>query len=214
MALRVWVTRAQPGAQATAERLAAMGHDAVVAPLLEVRACEAQVELDGVAALAFTSANGVRAFAGLCEDRSLPVYAVGEATAHAARQAGFSQVHSADGDVVALGELIGAASLKGAVLAPGAKERAGDLQGVRPLSVYETVDCALSADFDPETVDLVLVHSPKAGRALAAFLAQNPAPHLEALCISLAAAAPLAATPLAGLDAAQTPSESALLALI
>lgn len=211
MGLRVWITRAQPGAQATAERLAAMGHEAVIAPLLVVRAVEAQVDLEGVAALAFTSANGVEAFARLCADRSLPAFAVGEATAQAARDAGFLQVQSADGDVGALGAMIAAASIDGAVLAPGARERAGDLPSAVPLTVYETIDCAPPADFDPESVDVVLVHSPKAGRALAAFLADHPAPDLEAACISLAAAAPLAVTPLAALDAAAEPNEIALL---
>ena len=50
---RIWVTRAQPGADATAERVRALGHDALVAPLLAVRALpDVQVDLSGVAALA------------------------------------------------------------------------------------------------------------------------------------------------------------------
>ena len=35
---RIWITRAQPGADSTAERVRALGHDAVVAPLLAVEA--------------------------------------------------------------------------------------------------------------------------------------------------------------------------------
>src|SRR5258708_2588521 len=63
---KIWITRAQPGAASTAERVRALGHEAIVAPLLAVRALEdVQVDLRGVAALAFTSANGVRAFSGL-----------------------------------------------------------------------------------------------------------------------------------------------------
>ena len=48
----VWITRAQPGAAATAERVRALGHEPLVAPLLAVRLLEgAAVDLDGVAAL-------------------------------------------------------------------------------------------------------------------------------------------------------------------
>ena len=86
---RIWITRAQPGADATAERVRALGHEAIVAPLLAVRALDdVHVDLNGVAALAFTSANGVRAFSDICGERSLRVFAGGAATAQAARAAG------------------------------------------------------------------------------------------------------------------------------
>ncbi|HET6969964.1 MAG TPA: uroporphyrinogen-III synthase, partial [Phenylobacterium sp.] len=102
---RIWITRAQPGADATAERVRAMGHDAVVAPLLAVRPLlDVPVDLRGVAALAFTSANGVRAFADVSGERNLKVFALGAATAQAARAAGFKSVLSADGDVEALAD--------------------------------------------------------------------------------------------------------------
>ena len=39
----IWVTRTQPGAEATAGRLRAMGFDPLVAPLLEVRALDLDV---------------------------------------------------------------------------------------------------------------------------------------------------------------------------
>jgi uroporphyrinogen-III synthase len=50
----------------------------------------------------------------------------------------------------------------------------------------------------PETLarlaelDAVLLHSPRAARALAAVLAVSPAPNLRALCLSPAVAEPLA----------------------
>src|SRR4051812_12438776 len=100
---KIWITRAQPGADATAERVRALGHEALVAPLLAVRALEdVEIDLIGVAALAFTSANGVRAFADLSPERQIRVFAVGSTTAQAARAAGFRLVLSADGDVEAL----------------------------------------------------------------------------------------------------------------
>ena len=34
---KIWITRAQPGAEVTAERVRALGHEAIVAPLLAVK---------------------------------------------------------------------------------------------------------------------------------------------------------------------------------
>ena len=83
--LKIWITRAQPGADATAARVHALGHTTLVAPLLAVEMLEnAEVDLRDVGALAFTSANGLRAFTRLSADRSLRVFAVGAATALAA----------------------------------------------------------------------------------------------------------------------------------
>src|SRR5258707_10340335 len=77
---KIWITRAQPAADITAERVRALGHEALVAPLLAVRPLpDVEVDLSGVAALAFTSANGVRAFADLSGERSLRGFALGAA---------------------------------------------------------------------------------------------------------------------------------------
>jgi len=102
----IWITRARPGAEVTARRVEALGFTALVDPLLEIRFLEPTVDLAGIAALAFTSANGVEAFARLSAARDLPVFAVGEATARAARSMGFAEPVSADGDVEALAALI------------------------------------------------------------------------------------------------------------
>ena len=213
--MRVWVTRAEPGASRTAARLRALGHEAVVEPVLEVRPLDADLDLTGVTAIAFTSINGVEAFAARAAERGLPVFAVGDATAEAARLANFGEVASASGDVVALGELIGREAPAGAVvLHPGARELAGDLAAsagptvtVRAVAVYETV----GREPAPSTVDAVLVYSPKAGRALAGL----DAPGQPAwLCISEAAATPLRAAGRAPIRVAAAPDENALLHLL
>jgi uroporphyrinogen-III synthase len=224
---KIWITRAQPGAAATAERVRALGHEAIIAPLLAVHAIEdAQVDLAGVAALAFTSANGVRAFADLSGERSLRVFAVGAATALAARAAGFKLVLSADGDVEALAEGIGQrrGELRGAVLHPGAADPAGDLVGVlekhgvtaRSLTLYETFPVKLEGEIVDELVqaDAVLLHSPRAAKVLSAMLKVHPAPKLRALGLSKAVVKPLARTPLAARAFPPMPLEGALLNLI
>jgi uroporphyrinogen-III synthase len=225
---RIWITRAQPGADVTAERVRALGHDAVVAPLLAVKVLpDIAVDLRGVAALAFTSANGVRAFADASGERSLKVFAVGAATAQAARSAGFKSVLSADGDVEALAEGIAVrrGELRGAVLHPGAAEPAGDLAGAlekhgveaRRLILYETAPVALEA-IDAEGLarssDAVLLHSPRAAQVLAKVLKAHPAPHLRALGLSKAVVKPLLRTPMAGKVFPPFPLEAALLNLI
>ena len=225
--LNVWITRAQPGADATAARVRALGHEPFVAPLLTVRPLpDVKIDLSGVRALAFTSANGLRAFAEACPDRSLRVFAVGAATAQAARDAGFQRVLSADGDVDALAEGIAArrAEIGGAVLHPGAAEPAGDLAGalarvkieVRTLTLYDTVPVRLGADQIAQLagMDVALAYSPKAARTLAGVLRAHPQPQLRILGLSKAVLAPLADTPLAGLTSAPFPLEAALLNLI
>lgn len=224
---RIWITRAQPGAEVTAERVRALGHDAIVAPLLAVRVLpDVRVDLAGVAALAFTSANGVRAFADASGERSLKVFAVGAATAQAARAAGFKSVLSADGDVDALAEGIAArrGELRGAVLHPGAAEPAGDLSGAlekhgveaRRLILYETAPVEVGAA-EAEALsrsDAVLLHSPRAAQVLAKLLKAHPAPNLRALGLSKAVVKPLARTRMAAKAFPPFPLEAALLNLI
>jgi len=220
----VWITRARPGAVATAERVTALGFEAIVEPLLAVAFLDAELDLAQVAALAFTSANGVEAFARLSDERALPVFAVGRATARAAQDAGFASVSSADGDVDDLGDLI-AAGASGPVLWAGAREPAGDLVGqlrgrgvmAKGAAVYETIERAPSAEVlarldAPLTV---LLHSPRAARILVRRLEGRRTPGLRALCLSEAVAAPLAGFVEPGsVTFAPRPDETELLELL
>lgn len=223
----VWITRTQPGADLTAERVRALGCETLVAPLLEVRPAEAfDADLTGVAALAFTSANAVRAFAAAAPARDLPVYAVGAATAKAARAEGYGRVLSTDRDVAALADALAARrrELNGAVLHPGAAEPAGDLvgslkaQGVeaRGVVVYDTGVRTLSEAEEAalQSVDTVLIHSAKAARALAQRLKAAPRPDWRVVALSRAAAAPLTRIALAARLFPSKPLESEALNLL
>jgi uroporphyrinogen-III synthase len=223
----VWITRAQPGAEATARRLAARGFAVLIDPLLEIHLLQPALDLSGVAALAFTSANGVEAFARLTRARDFQVFAVGEATARAAEAAGFPDPLSADGDGEDLASLI-AATGPGLVLCPCADQPAADLPALlaraglaaRALAVYAAADRAPTAETLARMpgLEAVLLHSPRAARGLARRLATAPAPGLRALCLSPAVAEPLAAAHRAGLVGSVTfaprPRESALLDLL
>src|SRR5438105_5073362 len=101
--MRVLVTRAPDDARRTARELAVRGHDALLAPLFEIRPLDVPApQLDGVQAVLATSSNGVCAFAARSRRRDIPLFCVGANTAAAARAAGFHQVTSADGDAMAL----------------------------------------------------------------------------------------------------------------
>jgi uroporphyrinogen-III synthase len=227
--LRIWITRALPAAEATAERVREMGHAPLVDPLMEVSALHAVADLSGIAALAFTSANGVRAFQAASPERDLTVFAVGEATAKAARDAGFTRVQASAGDVRTLSAMIGgqAADIHGMVLHLSAREPADDLSSLltrrnvpsRRLDLYETVeimpDSALASLAE---IDVVLVHSPKAGRRLAALLAlmindfEGDGPTF--CCISANTAEPLVLLGLEKVRIAAFPDEAGVLKLI
>lgn len=219
----VWITRAEPGASVTARRVEALGYRTVVSPLLAIETLPSLVELSGVGALAFTSANGVRAFAAASSVRELPVYAVGDRTADEASTVGFRKVESAAGDVEALAALIALRQPKGVVLHPGTVEPAGDLVGAmedaglkaRRLVLYRSVDAEPTealAVWDRLTA--VVIHSPRAARALQRLMATRAAPHLRALVISPAAAEPLKALDFQSVTAAPLPNEASLLNLL
>lgn len=209
------MTRAQPGAARTAARLTALGFEAVVAPLLTIRPIpRPEPDLDGFAALAFTSVNGVEAFAALTARRDRPVFAVGDVTAAAAQAAGFAAVRSAGGALDDLARLLAGAGIAGRVLAPGAREPAGDLAGllagavpVEALPVYEALETGAAA---PEAFDAALVHSPRAGRALAGLGPESGRGRLAA-AISRAAADALSPAGFVEIRIATAPTEDALL---
>src|SRR5579863_6404906 len=104
--LRALVTRPRAAAVELAEALAARGIVAIIEPLLDIRYRSAPApDLAGVQAILCTSANGVRALARLADERAVPLFAVGEASAARARDEGFVRVESAGGTVGDLARL-------------------------------------------------------------------------------------------------------------
>lgn len=219
---RVWITRAEPGAARTAASLRDMGVEPIIAPLLAVvPLTPALPDLTSFDALAFTSPNGVAAFAALTPRRRHPVFAVGDATAQAATAAGFSDVRSAQGDLAALARLMATDLSDAAVLIPQAQTPAGDMAaalaqaGARrvtanALPVYRADPTAQAA---PNAFDAVLIHSPRAGKLLVRHHAGRLDPAVVIACISAAAAAPFAALGLRPAIAGR-PDEAALLAIL
>lgn len=87
----------------------------LTAPLIRVDYAGRLPDMTGVAALVFTSANGVRAYVAAGGPRDRPAWAVGEATAEAARRAGLAP-RAAGGDARALVETVTRARPAGRLL--------------------------------------------------------------------------------------------------
>ncbi|UYQ72407.1 uroporphyrinogen-III synthase [Pelagibacterium flavum] len=130
----VLVTRPRADAERTAAGLAALGLDPIVAPMLEERFTGIPLpDASGFAAVALTSANGVRALAAHPQGEAfstLRVYAVGEHTASEARAAGFENVSAAEGTLADLSRAIIADRPAGKIFYPAAHHQSGDLAGL------------------------------------------------------------------------------------
>jgi uroporphyrinogen-III synthase len=230
--MRLLITRPEEDAQATAALLAARGHEATIEPLVSIQIVPGpNLDLEGVQALLVTSANGVRAFVARDPRRHLPVLAVGDASARAARAAGFARVESASGDVVALAELVGR-RLKpgdGDLIHVAGSAVAGDLAGMlaaagfrcRREVLYEQARAdALSADTErllrDGGLDGVLLFSPRTGATFAALLENRglagTASALAAFCLSPAVAGKITHLQWRAVRVAAEPTQDALLA--
>ncbi len=132
--MKLIITRPSPDAESLAAEVGRLGAEPILSPVMAIRCRDVTVDLTGVNALAFTSLNGVRAFASLSGERSLDVFAVGPATATGADSLGFDRVLAADGDVQNLAALIAKAKPRGQVLHLAGSDRAGDL--VKLLAGY------------------------------------------------------------------------------
>lgn len=220
MTLRVAITRALPDAEATAARVRRAGATPVVAPLLTIvpLACEANV--GDAQALLFTSAAGVRSFSDVSGAHAKPVFTVGDATAEAARAAGFDNVRSADGDVGALAALVvGALDPKaGKLIHISGEHVAGDLVAALATVGFETERrvsySARAATEMPapllHPLDVVLFHSARAAETFVRLGAPN-AQQLTAACMSEAVASAASAARWGRIVVAAAPREDALL---
>ena len=111
--MRVLITRPESRAGKTAAKLAELGHDVERLPLFMPVHDRAAIEAAMAtphAAIAVTSAEAVRGLAelgsALAPHLATPIFAVGKATAHAARAAGFQNVDASIGGGAELASLV------------------------------------------------------------------------------------------------------------
>jgi uroporphyrinogen-III synthase len=230
--MRVLITRPEPDATRTAQSLRSRGHEVIVAPLLRTEAIAADVSGD-FAAVLMTSANAARSIAAhpqFASLRSLPVLAVGDRTADAARQAGFAQVDSAAG---ALPDLVRLASRFAGrrLLYLAGEDRAGDLAAelarhrvtVDTAVIYRAVAAeALPAEaaqaLAAGRIDAALHYSRRSAETLLRLAERagllNAVLSLAHYCLSDAVAVPLREAGAGQVLVATSPAEAQLLDLV
>ena len=167
---RVLVLRPEPGATATLGRARQRGLDAIAMPLFHVEPVEWEPpDAGGFDGLLLTSANAVRhGGEGLRALHRLQAYAVGEATARTASEAGFDVASVGDGGVDGLLRAI-APDLRLLHLCGQDRIAPTDApQAITPLIVYRSRELAASAEIPSDCV--ALIHSPRAGRRFAALV--------------------------------------------
>src|SRR5438045_3809605 len=107
--MAVLVTRPLPDGETTAADLRARGFEAIAAPMLRFEAFGFRDDDVIYGAVIVTSANALRAVESRLAGSyllKLPLFAVGERTAAAARAAGFAEVVAGEGDAAALRDLV------------------------------------------------------------------------------------------------------------
>jgi len=124
----VLVTRPEPAAERTAKALAARGHKVWKVPLMRIEPLAADLS-GNWGGIIITSANAPAAIGANAALTRLPLFAVGERSAQAARAAGFANVSSAGGDVRDLVQLLRERKAKEPLLYLAGEERAADLIG-------------------------------------------------------------------------------------
>lgn len=230
--MRILVTRPLPEGEAIARRLAAMGHQALLAPLLSVKFLDgAALDLAGIQAVLVTSANGVRALMRRTPNRRPAIFAVGPQSAKAAREAGFLRVRSASGEAATLAQAVARwADPAAGVLLHASGEEAGDalcerltargFQARREI-LYRMEK---AARLSPQAADAIrqgevgaaLFFSPKSAALFAECAARDglATDRLIAICISANTAAALEKLTFAEIRIAAAPSQDALLACL
>ena len=197
------VLRPEPGNAATAARIEAEGMRAIRLPLFEVVPVAWRApDPAGYGALLVTSANAIRhGGPELDRLRHLPVFAVGEATAAAARAAGFAVESVGKGGVAAI-----AARTRGKrALHLAGRDRVE--AGAHAITVYASDP--LPIDPAPLLGSIALLHSARAAARLAEIAPDKS--RIAIAAISLAAAK--AAGPgWAALVVAGEPTDAALIA--
>jgi uroporphyrinogen-III synthase len=207
---RVVVLRPEPGASETLKRARELGLDAVSVPLFEVEAVQWQMPNGSFDGVLLTSANAVRqAGEDLQKLRALPAYTVGEATAQAAREAGF--------DVAATGD-DGAERLLGSIdpqlrlvhlCGEDRKDVPQARQEITPVAVYRST-AVQSPDLAHVSGGVMLVHSPRAGSRLGELVQEKGDVAIVAISN---AAADAAGTGWEHVTVAEKPTDEAVLAL-
>jgi uroporphyrinogen-III synthase len=234
--MHILLTRPERQSRRTAELLRARGHRVTHAPMLRIEPNpDSDLGNGPYAAIAVTSANAIDAIGRHPQKASIlnvPTFVVGERTAEAAREAGVTDVISADGDVARLAE-VAAEKIQpgGLVLYLAGEDRAGDLAGnleavghpVRTVEVYRAVAATALPEetiraLQSDSIDAVLHYSRRSAETFVGLTAVGSCLvnvlKCKHFCLSAQVARPLVEAGAKQVHVAQRQDESALLDLV
>ncbi len=210
------IVRPEPGASATRKAAGALGLTAIVEPLFEVRPVPWDAPGSGqFDALLLTSANAIRhggddlrALVGL------PAHCVGEATAEAAAQAGFTVGETGTAGIDALLAELPHEALLLHLCGRHWREPSSTTRAIVHLPVYELVELPVSRRLEVLEDAVVALHSPRSAATLARVVEDQG---LRRGTIALAAisdqTAAAAGDGWASIETAREASDEALLAI-
>lgn len=153
MPVTILITRPEPEAGRFAARLRTMcgpGVAVLCAPVMRIVQEGQLPPLSGQEVLIFTSRNGVAAFCQLTARRDFTCYAVGEATAEAARAQGLTPI-ACGGDAAALLDRIAQDAATGPFLHLRGAHVAADITGALQAAGHEATDAVV---YDQQAQDM------------------------------------------------------------
>jgi uroporphyrinogen-III synthase len=169
--MAILVTRPQPDKEKTGATLRARGFEVLLAPMLRFEPVALPDEPTAdYAAVIVTSANALRAVEPQLAEYGLldlPLFAVGERTAAAARKAGFGSVISADGDGADLRDLVVAQAGK------WAKDKKSDKKSERKSKTGKSKDKKSKAEKINNARPLLYLAGAELSRDLASELVEH-----------------------------------------
>lgn len=209
--MRILLTRPEADAQRSARRLAALGHEVLIAPLFEIAPTGAPMPEGDFDRLLATSAHAFENLGPEAAALDKPLHVVGERTAAAARSCGLAQIEMTEPDAKALAVSIArAAPAPQSFLYLAGRDRRPELEAslaalghaVTPWILYETRETEAAAArlaqiWRDERIDAVLHFSPRSA-ALYVALAQQAGLGDRALAPIQVAISPRAGQSLAG----------------
>lgn len=209
---RLFVLRPQPGADETVARARAMGLDAMAMPLFAIEPLQwAAPDPSRFDALLLTSANAARQGGeALAQFRALPVHAVGDATAAAAREAGLAVESVGTGGVEPLLAALPAGLRLLHLCGEDRRLPVGPRQAVTSLAVYRSRALPEPDGLGEVHGQVAAIHSPRAGIRLAELVQDRSAIGIAAIS---EAAAQAVGSGWQRVEAAAEPNDAQLLVL-
>ncbi len=228
--MRILITRHALAAAKLAKTLEADGFATEREPLLEIHFDFKPVPIDGVQAFIVTSSSGATALAQGTQDREMPTFAVGGATAAVLENEGFRNIRTGGGSVETLIDPIvaGLSADAGDLVHISGKHVAGDLAAaltakgfsVRREILYRAeTPSALSAatikSLTSHNIDVVLFFSPRTAETFAKLATEAGLAEkfetVSAVCLSKAVAEPILELGWQRIEIAEQPDQTALI---